>query len=80
MNGQDNDHRLPSYDYTTSKNEDDYNCAFECTCKYTGASNRSSFDMMQYQHYVLGKPLPSLDTPVDPSSDKRKYMATYRYG
>lgn len=54
MSGPYSEHRLPPTTYSLRKELDDFSCDQKCICKYT--NNRSPYDELQYNHYVLGKP------------------------
>lgn len=47
--------RPPPYVYSSLAQENDFHCNHPCTCQYL--DDRSSYDKLQYDLYVLDKPL-----------------------
>jgi hypothetical protein len=66
-----NDQYKPNqYRYSDLKHVDDYSCNHECTCR--DSSERSDRDKMNYNFYVLGKPMNLENAKIVPESFRKK--------
>ena len=66
------DKKRPPVKYSFASNDTNFTCTVPCTCKYIG--NRSSYDIMQYNHLMLGKDMHLNKVSSFPGWNKNKNM------